>query len=175
MISRRSNGTTKPVPEASSIEPADDRRGPALEDPEDASFGSAVGDPLDARDHAVAVHGLIQVAAGDEDVAGHSFERAVRHDEAKPARVCHHASDDQVHPVGQAEAVAPRLDEDRRARRGPSAAASARSLLARYLEPLEELPRRRGMVDFFPNQLQQLFVIQHVFILSGNQGSGRES
>ena len=41
----------------------------ALENPEDAAFGALVADAFDPRDHAVAVHGLIEVAAGDVDVA----------------------------------------------------------------------------------------------------------
>ena len=58
------------------VEAADDRLRPALEDPDDAPFGAVlVGPLLDARDDAVAVHRLIQVAAGDVDVARHPLDR----------------------------------------------------------------------------------------------------
>ena len=66
---------------------------------------------LDARDDAVAVHRLIQVAAGDVDVAVDVFDRTIGHDEAEAARVGRDPPDDQVHPVGQAVAVAAGLDE----------------------------------------------------------------
>ena len=42
-----------------------------------------LADPLDARDDAVAVHRLVQVAAGDVDVAVDVLERTVRDDEAE--------------------------------------------------------------------------------------------
>ena len=40
MISRRSNGTTKPDARFVHVEAADDRRGAALEDAQDPSFGA---------------------------------------------------------------------------------------------------------------------------------------
>ena len=93
------------------VEAADDASGAALEDADDAPFGAAVRDPLDARHDAVAVHRLIQVAAGDVDVARHLLERLVRHDEPEPARVRGDTPDDEVHPVRQAETVAARLNQ----------------------------------------------------------------
>ena len=42
-----------------------------------------LADPLDARHDAIAVHGLVQVAAGDVDVALHVVERPVGDDEAE--------------------------------------------------------------------------------------------
>ena len=59
----------------------------ALEDPDDPPFGPVVAGALDARDDAVAVHRLIQVAAGDEDVAADPLDRPVRDDEAEAARM----------------------------------------------------------------------------------------
>ena len=85
--------------------------GSAFENPHDPAFGAAVGNPLDPRDDAVAVHGLIEVAAGDVDVAVDLFERPVRHDEAESARIGGDPPDDEVHPVRQAIAVAAGLDE----------------------------------------------------------------
>ncbi len=125
MIRRRSNGTTNPGPAPSTSKRPTIVDGAALEDADDAAFGPAVGDALDARDDAVAVHGLIQVAAGDVDVAADVVHRPVRHDEAEPARMGRDPPDDQVHAIGQAVAVAAGLDQVARARPGPSAGASA--------------------------------------------------
>ena len=169
------------------LEAADDRRRAALEDAQDASFRALVGDALDARDHAVAVHRLIQVAARDVDVAGHLLDRPIRHDESEPARVGGDAPDDEVHPVRQAVAVAAGLDQLALGDQVLEQSFERRPLLARYLQPLQELSRRGRVVDLVANQLEQLFVIQHVFILSIHRiqtlppirldlpGSGRES
>ena len=80
-------------------------------------------DTLDAGDDAIAVHGLVQVAAGNVDVAGDVLDRAVGHDETEPARIGRDPPDDQVHQIGQAEAVAARLDQGAASRPGPSAGA----------------------------------------------------
>ncbi len=62
---------------------SDRRGGAALENPDDATLHATVGDPFDPCDDAVAVHRLIQVAAGDEDVALDVLERAIRHHETE--------------------------------------------------------------------------------------------
>ena len=51
------------------VEPADDRLGAAFEHAHDSPLGAVAADPLDTRDDAVAVHRLVQVAAGDVEVA----------------------------------------------------------------------------------------------------------
>ena len=62
---------------------ADDRRVLALDDLHDAAFGAAVGTaPLDAREHAVAVHGVAQIVAADEEIAFDARDRLIRDDEA---------------------------------------------------------------------------------------------
>ena len=160
---------------AVSLEAADDRRRAALEDPQDPAFRAFVRHALDARDDAVAVHGLIEIAAGDVDVAGDAVDRAIGHDESEPAGVGRDPSDDQVHSIGQAVAVAPRLDERAGAGELLEQPLERRALLSRYLQPLEQLPRRRRVLDFVANQLEQLFVVQHAFILAVPAGSGRGS
>ena len=77
----------------------------------DPTLGAVAADALDARDDAVAVHRLIQVAAGDEEVAVDVLERPVGHDEPEAPRIGHHPADDQVHPVRQTEPVAARLNQ----------------------------------------------------------------
>ena len=90
---------------------ADDPRVGALEDADDAPFGAAaVLDPLDADDDAVAVHRLVEMRAGDVDVAA-AVERPLGRDEAVAGRVRLQPADVQVHLFGQAEALAANLNE----------------------------------------------------------------
>ena len=56
---------------------------------------------LDADDDAVAVHRLVQVGAGDVDVAADALERPVGHDEAVAGGMRLDAADDQIHPSGR--------------------------------------------------------------------------
>jgi hypothetical protein len=93
------------------VEAPHDRRGSAREDADDPPFGPVPGDPLEARDHPIAVHRLIQIAAGNVDVAGHLFQGLVRHHEPEPARMCDYPSDHEVHPGRHPEAAPPGFDE----------------------------------------------------------------
>ena len=49
MMSRRSNGTTNPMPDPVDVEAADDRLGAALEDADDASLGPVVASTRSIR------------------------------------------------------------------------------------------------------------------------------
>ena len=90
--------------------PADDARRPAFEDPQDASFGPiSVPAVLDAHDDAIAVYGLVEARAGHED-ARRTITR-FRLDERKAARVGRHAADDEIHQIGEPEAVTADFDE----------------------------------------------------------------
>ncbi len=142
--------------------------GAALEDPDDPPLGAAVGDPLDARDDAVAVHGLVEIAAGDVDVAGDLLVRAVRHDEAEAAGVRRDLADHEVHPVGHAVAVAARLDERAAGHELAEQALEGGALLARQLQPLQQFAGGGGMLDLLPNELQELFLVQHTGCLVRN-------
>ncbi len=91
---------------------ADDALRSALENADDAPFGAVgVAPVLDAHDDAIAVHGLVQVVAGDEDARRAAVARGFRFDEREAAGVGRDAADDQVHPVGQAEPLPANLDE----------------------------------------------------------------
>ena len=90
------------------------------------------------------------------------LDRPVRHDEAEPARVGRDPADDQVHPVGQAEAVAAGLDELAAADQVLQQPLEGGALFPRYLQALQQFPRRGGVVHLVADQLEQLFVIQHV-------------
>ena len=143
------------------VEAADRVLRAPLENPDDPAFGPAIGNPLDPRDDPIAVHGLIQVAAGDEDVAGHLLERPIRHDEAKSSRIGGDSPDDEVHPIRQAIPVAAGLNQLAVGDELAQQALEGRALLAGEFEPLEQLARRGGVVDLVPNQLQQLFLVEH--------------
>ena len=102
-----SNGTTKPRPVESTLEAADHAARRALEHLDDASFGAAVfAVALDAHHDAVAVQGFLEVVRGNEDVARQSFDRALGRDEAESRWMAVELADHQIHPVGQAVAVA---------------------------------------------------------------------
>ena len=152
MISRRSNGTTKPGPDSVAFEASDDRRRAAFEDAEDAAFGAAVGDAFDAGDDAVAVHRLIQVAAGDIDVALDVLDRPIRDDEAEPARIGGDPADDQVHAVRQAVAVAACLDQVAGGDQVLQEPLERRSFIAGNPQALQHLARRGGVFNFLANQ-----------------------
>src|SRR6185295_9211169 len=90
------------------VEASDDRGGAALQDSNNPAFRAVVARPLDARHHAVAVHGLIEVVAGNENVAADAVDRPIGDDEPETTRVRLDAADHQVHAVRQTEAVAAR-------------------------------------------------------------------
>ena len=116
---------------------------------------------LDARDDAVAVHRLIQVAARDEDVAGHAFDRPVRDDEAEAARMGLDPADDQVHAVGQAETVAARLNQVAGLDEPLEQAFQRGALFAGDLQPLHQFAGGGRVLDPVADGGQQLFAIQH--------------
>ena len=147
------------------VESADDRRGTALEDAEDPALGAIVAGTLDTRHDAVAVHGLIQVAAGDENVAADPLHRPVRDDEPEAARVCLDSADHQIHAVRQTEPAAARLNQVTGRDEIFQQPLDGRSLIPGDLQPLQQLPGRRGMLDLVAHQGQQLFAIQHRVIL----------
>ena len=89
------------------VEAADRGRSAPLEDADDASFGPAVAAvTLDAHEDAIAVHRVVQVVAGDVDIAGHLVDRLVELDESKAVRVHGDAPGREVHQFGHAEMAA---------------------------------------------------------------------
>ena len=79
----------------------------------------------------------------------------------KPARMRLHAPDDQVHAVGQAEMVAARLNQVAGLDQPLQQALDRGPLLARNLQPLEQLPGRGRMLDLVADGGQELFAVQH--------------
>ena len=120
----------------------------ALEDPHDAALGPVAGlHPLDARDDAIAVHGLVEVRPLDEDVALDVVERPLRDDEPETARVRLDAPHHEVHPIRQAEALPTDLDQVARGDERLELALEARALVPGDLQALQELLDGRRMVD----------------------------
>ena len=88
------------------IEAADDRGIAALEDADDPALEPVLGRPaLDAREHAIAVHRLLDVGGRHVHV-GRVAAGLVGNHEAEAGRVRLEAADDEVHLVGQPDAPA---------------------------------------------------------------------
>ena len=116
------------------------------------------GDAFEADDDAVALHRLLEVGAGDVDVAADALDRAFRPDEAEALGAHVDAPDDEVHAVGQAEVAAAGGDDGAGRDEVLEAAAERRPVLARDLEPLGELRQGGGMVDLLADAGQDLVV-----------------
>src|SRR6185369_17943155 len=90
---------------------ADNPGARAFENADDAAFDlAAFLDALDAHDDAVAVHGVVQMRAGDVDVAAR-VELAFRKDEAIPRRVRLQPAHVEIHLLRQAESMAADLNQ----------------------------------------------------------------
>ena len=69
----------------------------ALDDLNDAAFGAAVGAAAnDARQYAVAVHGVVHVVASDEEIAFDTRDGLVRNDEAVAVAMRNQAAGDEI-------------------------------------------------------------------------------
>ena len=84
-------------------------------------------------------------------------------DEAEAARVGLDAPDHEVHAVGQAEMVAPRLNQVTGLDQLLEQALDGGPLLAGDLQPLEQLARRGRVLDLVADGGQELFAVQHWF------------
>ena len=142
---RRSNGCTKPRPESVDVEAADDRGVAALEDADDAPLEPVLDRPaLDAREHAIAVHRLLDVGGRHVHV-GRVAAGLVGNDEAEAGRVHLQTADDEVHLVGQPDAAAFGLDELAGRDERFQEAAECRAFFVRNLERLRSA--RAGWQD----------------------------
>ena len=78
-------------------EQADDGGMLALDNLHDAAFGAAVGAAAgDAREDLVAVHGVADAVAADEEVAFDAWDRFVRNDETVAVAMGDHAAGNQI-------------------------------------------------------------------------------
>ena len=111
------------------------------------------------------MHGLVQVVAGDVDVAADPLDRPIGDDEPEPARVRLDAADHQIHAVRQTEPVAARLNQVTGGHQLFQQPLDRRPLIPGNLQALHQFARRRGMLDLVAHQGQQLFAIQHRVIL----------
>ncbi len=151
----------KPGPAGVDVVAADDGARAALENAQDAPLRALVAEALHARDDAVAVHGLVEVAPCDVDVPLDALDGTVGNDEAEAARMGRDAPDHQVHPVRKTEPVAPGLDQVAARDQIGEQALERGAVVARNLQPLQQLARRGWMVDLFADLRQQLLVVQH--------------
>ena len=74
----------------------------------------------------------------------------------------HDPPDDQVHPVGQAEAVAAGLDELAALDQVLQQPLEGGALVPGYLQALLQFSRGRRVVHLLSDQLQELLVVQHL-------------
>ena len=149
-------------PGAVRVVAANELRGGAFHDAKDAALGSAgIAPPLDPHNHPVAVHRLIEIRSGDVHVAREIVHRMVGSDESESARMNLHPAGHQVHPIGQAVAVAPNPDQIAALDEHGETAAQRRALIARPAEPLQQLPHGRGMIHRSSNLVEQLVRVEH--------------
>ena len=149
-------------PCAVDVEPSDDCLVGPPEDLDDAALGAVAGPmPLDAHDDAVAVHRLVAVPGGDEDVAAAVGARRVGHDEGRPADVGLETADDEVHLLGHAVAVAADLDKSPVGRQRLQLAPETSPLLAGDPQQLHQLARRCGVLGPFAHEADDVFRCEH--------------
>ena len=72
-----------------------------------------------------------------------------------------HPTDDEIHPVRQAETVTPRLNQMTGLDEALQQPLDGRPLVARDLELLEQFAGRGRVVDAVADGGQQLFAVQH--------------
>ena len=146
---RRSNGCTNPRPEsARSKRPTIvelPRSRMRMMRPSSAVFARSA---LDAREHTIAVHRFLDVAA-DTYTSGAVVAGLVGHDKAKTGRVRLQPADDEIHLVGQTRRGRPWSRRARRSSRAPSAGAgTSRALRCGILRILNSSRDVAGCVTF---------------------------
>ncbi len=138
---------------------ADDRRIGPLENADDAALGAIAALMLDPGDDSIAVQRFLDVGGRDVEVAAVAL--GVGDDEAVAGLVHLEPAHDDVHAVGQAEAVAADLQEiavgDQRLQQPPE----RRTFSARDAENLEELTAGRRVMDVLPDLPQHLLAREH--------------
>ncbi len=82
--------------------------------------------------------------------------------------MCHHAADDQVHPIGKAVPVPPCFNEGAVGNQVGQQPLEGGALVAGDLEALEQLPGGRRVIHVVANLLEDLLVVQHFVNLSAN-------
>jgi len=108
---------------------ANERAVTALEDPDDPPFRAIAALVLDPRDDTVSMEGFLDVRGRDVEIL---IAGAIRHDEAVAGRVHLQSPDDDVHAIGEAEAVAPDLEQFAFRDEGLQQPAKRRAVLARH-------------------------------------------
>jgi hypothetical protein len=152
-------GHDKPQARRVGVVATDDPLGAPFENPDDAPLGSIARPAvLHAHDNPVAVHGLIEVVAGNVDARRAVPDWRFRVDEGETAGIRRHTPDDQIHPVRQSVAVAAYLDQRAGGDQCPQAPPERCPLLARHAQPLHEFLGRGRVIDTCPDPIENLFV-----------------
>src|SRR5688572_2484098 len=150
------------------LEPADHGFLAALKDADDPSFQPAFGLPLDPGHDTIAVHRFGKVRRRDKDVLALALLRLFRHDESKAAWIGLQPSDDDVHFLGNAVAVAANLEQLAARDERLDLPLEAVALFTGHAEQLRQLTRRGGVVRSFLDETKDLAAIQ-----SGSPGGRR--
>ena len=108
------------------------------------------------REHAIAVHRLVQVGPGHVQVAAHALERAVGHDE--PVALLRHLQParHQVHALRQAQLPSARLHERARGHEVLQLSPDGRALLAPDAQHPQQFGRGGRVSDAGADQIEQV-------------------
>jgi hypothetical protein len=136
------------------LEAADDGLVAPLQDANDAPLGPAGRLPLDAGDHAVAVHRFEEIAGGNVDITAHAAHRrhVFRHDEAESAGIRVKPSDDEVHLLGEPKAIAANLEEHAFAGECFQLPLERRAILTRNAKELREFTGAGRMMNLVADE-----------------------
>jgi hypothetical protein len=130
------------------IETADDGRAAALENTDNPTFEAVVARPaLDADQYAVAMHRFLDIPRRHVHVR-HGFPGLVGNDETEAARVGLQTADDEIHFVGEPDAVPFCLNQLARGDERFEQPAERRAFFLRDSKRAKELARRRRVRDF---------------------------
>src|SRR4029078_2196170 len=117
-------------------------------------------DALDADDDAIAVHCVVQHRTRDGDVASR-LDRARGRDEPVAGRMRLQPSNEQIHLLGQSEAVPADLYEIAGRDEVLDVALERGAVVATDFENLQELARTCGMVDPLAHHREHLVSGEH--------------
>ncbi len=137
------------------LEAADDVRLAALENLDDAAFSPLVGTAFHSRDDPIAVHRFGKIRGCDVDVAGVSV---LRHDKAEAAGVGGQSPDDEIHLLGQSEAIAANLQQIARRDECLELSLEAGAFFARHAQYLHQLASGGRMMDRLTNAVEEILI-----------------
>ena len=166
MISRRSNGTTKPMPESSTSKRPTIVAAPRSRMRTIRPSARSPLTPLDARDDAVAVHRLVQVAAGDVEVAATSSIGRSGTTNPKPRGLVSIRPTTRFIRSGRPNRLPRVFDQIAAGNERLEMPAQRRPLVPRHAKHLQQFLNGRRMIGALPDERQHQIAGKHA------QGSG---